>query len=117
MDRATLQDYASGDRVRFTKAYVYGSAVSQWSKLESWCGTVKECGQLPNFPHDLIISWDHNPDQKNIARPYDVVKVPSPYQPKTGATCSCRKGMERDNCPRCEGTGMVIDFARIRGRQ
>ena len=36
------------------------------------------------------------------------------YQPKTGAKCYCRKGVQRDNCPNCEGTGYVIDFARIR---
>lgn len=36
------------------------------------------------------------------------------YQPKTGERCTCRRGMERDNCPRCEGTGQVIDFARVR---
>ena len=36
------------------------------------------------------------------------------YQPKTGAKCTCRHGVERDNCATCEGTGMVIDFARIR---
>ena len=39
-----------------------------------------------------------------------------PYQPKTGAACSCKRGVERDNCPRCEGTGMVVDFAAIRAR-
>lgn len=37
-----------------------------------------------------------------------------PYQPKTGAACLCHKGLERDNCPDCEGTGMRIDFAKIR---
>ena len=36
------------------------------------------------------------------------------YQPKTGVRCSCKRGVERDNCPTCEGTGMVIDFAAIR---
>jgi hypothetical protein len=36
------------------------------------------------------------------------------YQPKTGAKCSCKKGIQRDNCSNCEGTGMVIDFRRIR---
>ena len=35
------------------------------------------------------------------------------YSPKTGASCSCKKGQERDNCPRCEGSGQVIDFAKI----
>lgn len=35
------------------------------------------------------------------------------YSPKTGARCTCRPGMQRDNCPRCEGTGWVIDFKKI----
>jgi hypothetical protein len=38
----------------------------------------------------------------------------SAYQPKTGARCGCKPGIERDNCPNCEGTGQVIDFAAIR---
>lgn len=38
------------------------------------------------------------------------------YQPKTGARCSCKKGIQRDNCPACEGTGMVVDFHAIRNR-
>jgi hypothetical protein len=38
------------------------------------------------------------------------------YQPKTGARCLCRRGMERDNCPACEGTGWRIDFAAIHAR-
>lgn len=37
-----------------------------------------------------------------------------PYQPKTGEVCHCKPGRARDNCPACEGTGMKIDFARIR---
>lgn len=37
-----------------------------------------------------------------------------PYQPKTGAKCGCRRGVQRDNCPNCEGTGHVIDFRAIR---
>ena len=36
------------------------------------------------------------------------------YQPKTGKKCYCRKGIERDNCPACEGTGLKIDFNAIR---
>jgi hypothetical protein len=36
------------------------------------------------------------------------------YQPKTGARCECKRGQQRDNCPACEGTGWVIDFAKIR---
>lgn len=38
------------------------------------------------------------------------------WQPKTGAKCGCRKGVQRDNCPSCEGTGYMIDFAAIRAR-
>jgi hypothetical protein len=36
------------------------------------------------------------------------------YQPKTGQRCGCKRGVWRDNCPNCEGTGWVIDFRRIR---
>jgi hypothetical protein len=36
------------------------------------------------------------------------------FQPKTGAKCGCNRGIQRDNCPNCEGTGWVIDFKRIR---
>ena len=36
------------------------------------------------------------------------------YQPKTGVPCSCKPGVQRDNCRHCEGTGMVIDHALIR---
>ena len=38
------------------------------------------------------------------------------YQPKTGQACCCKRGVERDNCPACEGTGWRIDFAAIRAR-
>ena len=38
------------------------------------------------------------------------------YQPRTGARCGCKRGVQRDNCPNCEGTGWVIDFATIRAR-
>ena len=36
------------------------------------------------------------------------------YQPKTGVPCSCKPGVQRDNCRHCEGTGMVIDHAMVR---
>ena len=36
------------------------------------------------------------------------------YQPTTGQPCGCKRGVQRDNCPACEGTGQQIDFARIR---
>ena len=37
--------------------------------------------------------------------------------PKTGARCSCKPGVQRDNCGACEGTGWIIDFAQIRARR
>lgn len=39
------------------------------------------------------------------------------YQPKTGAPCGCRRGVERDNCPNCEGTGRALNFSAIRNRR
>jgi len=36
------------------------------------------------------------------------------YQPKTGRPCTCRRGVQRDNCTACEGTGQQIDFRAIR---
>lgn len=41
----------------------------------------------------------------------------SEYQPKTGAKCFCKRGVQRDNCPTCEGTGWQIDFRAIRSRR
>lgn len=35
------------------------------------------------------------------------------YTPLTGRRCTCRPGVQRDNCPRCEGTGNEIDFRKI----
>lgn len=40
----------------------------------------------------------------------------SQYQPKTGQACGCKRGLERDNCPACEGTGQRVDFAAILAR-
>lgn len=31
--------------------------------------------------------------------------------------CSCRPGVERDNCPQCEGTGNRINFAALRAER
>jgi hypothetical protein len=30
--------------------------------------------------------------------------------PRTGNACGCKRGIERDNCPQCEGTGRAIDW-------
>ena len=35
------------------------------------------------------------------------------FQPKTGEKCGCKRGIQRDNCPNCEGTGWVVDFKAI----
>jgi len=43
-------------------------------------------------------------------------KIKTNYQPKTGALCGCIPGIQRDNCAQCEGTGQIIDFAKIRAK-
>lgn len=44
-------------------------------------------------------------------------KSSTAFQPKTGAKCSCKRGVQRDNCSTCEGTGWVIDFRAIHARR
>jgi hypothetical protein len=40
-----------------------------------------------------------------------VAEEPEAYGlPVTGEPCGCRRGLERDNCPNCEGTGRAIDW-------
>ena len=34
-----------------------------------------------------------------------------------GQPCNCRPGIERDNCPACEGTGTRIDYNKLRARK
>jgi hypothetical protein len=42
-------------------------------------------------------------------------KSPKQGQPlnSTGQKCTCRKGVERNNCPHCEGTGWRINFRAV----
>ena len=40
-----------------------------------------------------------------------------PYTPKTGNPCTCRRGIERDNCPKCEGSGWEINFHALHARK
>lgn len=89
------------------------------------------CGIDKNYHFVSDLSWiDKN--YSDISRPlkhdstYYGINIPkefvdyentlNPYQPKTGAKCSCKKGIQRDNCPSCEGTGWIIDFKQIRDR-
>jgi hypothetical protein len=59
--------------------------------------------------------WCNEHEQRH-GRPA-VYVVRDTYQPKTGERCTCRKGVARDNCPECEGTGWKIDFKAIRERK
>ena len=34
----------------------------------------------------------------------------------TKGACHCRRGLERDNCPNCEGTGWAIDWREWHSR-
>jgi CDGSH-type Zn-finger protein len=49
--------------------------------------------------------------------PKNLKNLKAMHQPKTGLPCFCRPGIQRDNCPQCEGTGQQIDFAAIRARR
>ena len=42
-----------------------------------------------------------------------MIDITSKKAPKTGNRCGCKKGIQRDNCPNCEGTGWVINFRLI----
>ena len=59
------------------------------------------------------------PESQQTEADTEKKKVPSykkaAYQPKTGEPCPCRPGVQRDNCPACEGTGQKIDFKKVRG--
>lgn len=77
-------------------------------RLNCSCGNAPETDYAPQQGNircgcGLLYTWDGwvLPERK-------------PYQPKTGERCSCRRGIERDNCPQCEGTGWIIDFRAIR---
>jgi hypothetical protein len=32
---------------------------------------------------------------------------------RTLGPCHCKRGIQRDNCPSCEGTGQAIDFSQF----
>lgn len=82
---------------------------------------------FPDAQQGGLISFQQRDDGQclvSIYRVSDGVRVVPPdsqvataYQPLTGATCSCSPGIQRDNCPACESTGMVVDFAAIRARR
>lgn len=66
-------------------------------------------GGLEDQPHPRF-KWTPPAEKKPVPAGH------GPYQPKTGARCHCKPGVQRDNCPDCEGTGMRIDFKAIRER-
>lgn len=98
------------------------------------CGTPlthkTACGENVRYHFVDSFDWidDYYPTVSNIlkmdAKNYGI-NIPAEFvdyetgqgwQPKTGAKCGCRRGVQRDNCSNCEGTGYVIDFKRIRER-
>lgn len=87
--------------------------LSRWDQLAGGMGStlkdraLREAGDFSSLGSSVCIL-------KEAARQIIEANTHMPHQPKTGAACSCRPGSQRDNCQRCEGTGMVIDFAKIR---
>lgn len=74
----------------------------------AWGGTLAH-GQLPNGDHVFCFV-----EGGTYTIPTPPMKAPVP--PKTGARCSCKPGIARDNCPSCEGSGEVIDFKALRAQ-
>lgn len=70
----------------------------------------------PEFPETGPDSYESRTDAI-LAKVNALLGNINEYQPKTGAKCGCRRGIQRDNCPACEGTGYAIDFAAIRNRK
>jgi hypothetical protein len=70
----------------------------------------------PEFPETAPNSYEAR-TAAILAKVNKLLGNVNEYQPKTGAKCGCRRGIQRDNCPNCEGTGHVIDFRAIRNRK
>jgi len=73
-----------------------------------WTGVLAQGGLAKTEVFVFVDHWS--------AKPVPEAKPKKEYQPKTGAACGCKRGVQRDNCPNCEGTGWVIDFKAIRER-
>lgn len=86
--------------------------------------SIQTNGNLPQTNRDGVGAWTEGEVREYVRKvgtasqraALGILNESTAYQPKTGASCSCRRGQERDNCARCEGTGNVIDFAAIRAR-
>lgn len=85
--------------------------------MRAWSSKIADLSgnYMGNYPADELAMILAAPDSDEDVRRSTAAAIG--YQPKTGAPCSCRPGQSRDNCPTCEGTGMVIDFAAIRARR
>ena len=78
---------------------------------------LSRCGVADGMPHDHGVTVEQLQAGRWVKIDEYSAATPGEYQPKTGARCHCRKGVQRDNCPDCEGTGWRIDFAAIRARR
>ncbi len=78
-----------------------------------YVGTFEQLARIGcTYSNETLIQERKDEMEQQKAKPPKKVE----YQPKTGAKCSCKRGVQRDNCPACEGTGWCIDFAAIRNR-
>jgi hypothetical protein len=66
-----------------------------------------------DWPNKIVSggAWDHSEYHVMLPR---TEGIRPGYAPSTGIKCHCRLGLERDNCPDCEGSGFRVDFAKIR---
>lgn len=76
-------------------------------------------GNLPAYVRKQLV-WRigvaelKNSKEKGMPAPRRMTARGREYQPQTGTECDCRQGKQRSSCNRCEGTGMVVDHARLR---
>lgn len=59
-----------------------------------------------------VTLYDGPRDSDGAGAVRESVDDEGPAAMPTAGPCYCRRGIERDNCPQCEGTGTRIDWAR-----
>lgn len=112
MNTRALYD-AMGAAVRFAKSRkVEAMLYTERVVVAARADYLATCGEedMPAWYHALSTAELLDYCQRRAKDRWDA----KPSTPYTSARCSCRRGVQRANCPTCEGSGKVIDFATIR---
>lgn len=107
---------AEGEAQSYAEGIAAARHARQLSRLhDAITEDVRERFAYQDALDDQAAFMDHSDALEEITKQREAAKPE--YQPKTGKPCGCNRGVQRDNCPNCEGTGQVIDFAAIRARR